>query len=170
MFVGRVGIRFVPNGMMTGSVFVGSGPICKAGSCTDGVAIEPALMLFVVERVEGSAVCRERSTAAMAAAVARASNGSRCVVERVSPVLVDDVVGDAAVCPAIELAAFSRVDGPGGFKQRSTAAAAAAMIICTAKGVVEASAPVATSDDEAPSPSATVSLNCEAVDDVGGVV
>ncbi len=88
--------------------------------------------------------------------------------------LVNDVVGvfvgDAVVGPAIALAAASRVDGPGGFKQRSTAAAAAATIICTVKDVVEVSAPVARSDDGAPNPSATVALDCGAVDDVGGVV
>ncbi len=80
------------------------------------------------------------------------------------------IVDNAVVGPAIVLAAADGVDGPGGFKQRSTAAVAAAMIICTAKGVVEVSAPVAGSDDEAPSPSATVALDCEVVDDVGGVV
>ena len=88
--------------------------------------------------------------------------------------LVNDVVGvfvgDAVVDPAIVLAAASGVDVPGGFKQRSTAATAAATRICTVKGVVEASAPVAGSDDGAPSPSATVALDCEVVDDVGGVV
>ncbi len=170
MFASRAGIKFVPNGMILGSAFAGDGLICKAGSRGDRVAIEPALVLFGVECVEGSAVCRERSTAAIAAAVARAINESWCVVERVSPAPVDDVADDAVVGPAIALVAASRVDGPGGFKQRSTAAAAAAMIICTARGVVDVSAPVARSDDEAPSPSATVALDCEAVDDVGGVV
>ncbi len=79
-------------------------------------------------------------------------------------------VGDAVIDPAIVLTAVSGVDDPGGFKQRSTAAAAAAMIICTVKGVVEVSAPVARSDGEAPSSSATVALDWEAVDDFGGVV
>ena len=75
MVVDGVDIKFVPNGMTTGSAFAGSGSICKAGSCTGGVAIEPALALFAVEPVEGSAVCRERSTAAIAAAAAIASRG-----------------------------------------------------------------------------------------------
>jgi len=89
-------------------------------------------------------------------------------------VIVDDVVGvfvdDAVVDPAIVLAAASEVDVPGGFKMRSIAAEPAAMRICNVKGIVEVSAPVAGSDDGAPSPSATVALDCEAVDDVGGVV
>ena len=169
-FVGRFGIKFVPNGIITGSAFAGDGLICEAGSCGDGVAIESALVFFTVERVGGSAVCRERSTAAIAAAVARASNESWCVVDRVSPAPVDDVAGDAVVGPAIALDAASGVDGPGGFKQRSTATAAAATIICIVKDVVEVSAPVARSDGGAPSPSATVALDCEAFDDVGGVV
>ena len=55
VFVGRVGIRFVPNGMMTGSVFAGEGLICNVGSCRGRVAIEPALVPGVIERVGASA-------------------------------------------------------------------------------------------------------------------
>ena len=115
-----------------------------------------------------------RSTAVIAAAAAIASSVFAGAIKSDVSVFVDSVVGtfvdDAVVGPAITSAAASEVDGPGWFKQRSTAAAAAVMMICTIKGVVEVSAPVARSDDEAPSPSATVALDCEAVDDVGGVV
>ena len=115
-----------------------------------------------------------RSTAAIAAAAAIASSGFGGEIKSDAPVLVAGVVGalsgDAVFDPAIALVAASEVNGPVGFKQRSTAAAPAAMIICTAKGVVEASAPVASSDDEAHSPSANVEFDCEAVDDFGGVV
>ncbi len=133
----------------------------------------------VVELVGGLAVARgggftTRSTAAIAAAVTIASNGFCGAIKSDVSVLVDGAVGmfvgDAVVDPAIALAAASEVDGPGGFKQWSTAATAAAMIICAVEGVVEVSAPVARSDGGAPSPSATVALDCEAVDDVGGVV
>ena len=84
-------------------------------------------------------------------------------------------VGDAVVDPAIALAAASGVGTPGGFKQRSIAAVAAAMATasdgsCDAVGVDEALKPVATSGEAAPSPSATVALDCRAIDDVGGVV
>ncbi len=93
--------------------------------------------------------------------------------------LVDGVVGmflgDAVDDPAIALVAASGFDGPGGFKQRSIAAVVAAMATasngsCNAVSVVGVSRPVARSGDAAPSPSATLALDCGAVDDVGGVV
>ncbi len=92
--------------------------------------------------------------------------------------LVDDVarafVGDAVVDPAIALAPASGVDSPGGFKQRSIAAAAAAIAtasdgLCNDVGIVGVSRPVVRSGDAAPSPSVTLALDCGAVDDVGGV-
>ena len=85
---------------------------------------------------------------------------------------------DAVVEAAIALAAASGVDGPGGFRQRSLAAFAAAIATasigsCDAVGLVtgveEILKPVATSGEAAPSPSATVALDCRVFDDVGGV-
>ena len=75
MFVGRAGIKFVPNGMMPESVIAGGGLIDTVGSCGDGAAIEPVLVLIVIEREGGAAVCKERSTAAIAAAAPIASSG-----------------------------------------------------------------------------------------------
>ncbi len=93
-------------------------------------------------------------------------------------VAVGVLVGDAVVEPAIALAAASRVDGPGGFKQRSIAAAVAAMATATngsgdavlAEGLVEVFGVVAEPGDAGLSPSPTLALDCRVFHDVGGVV
>ena len=94
-------------------------------------------------------------------------------------VAVGVFVGDAVVGPAIALAAASGVGDPGEFRRRSIAALAAAIATasigsCDAVGLVtgveETLKPVATSGEAAPSPSATVALDCRAIEDVGGVV
>ncbi len=90
-------------------------------------------------------------------------------------VVVGVFVGDAVIEPAIALIAARGVDKPGRYKQRSIAAVAAAIATASdgssnAEGVAGISKPVARSGDAAPNPSATLALDCGAVDDVGGVV
>ena len=87
-------------------------------------------------------------------------------------------VGDAVVDPAIALAAASGVDEPGEFRQRSTAADVAATAIASIGSadvvlivdIVGVVGVVAEPGDAAPSPSATLALDCRAIEDVGGVV
>ena len=69
--VDSAGIRLVPNGMIVGSMFAGDGVGSEVG-----VVVEPAIVLVVVEGADEPEVCRQRSTAATAAAAARTSNGS----------------------------------------------------------------------------------------------
>ena len=92
--------------------------------------------------------------------------------------------GDAVVGSAIALAAARGAEGPEGFKQRSTAATAAAVarasnrlsvafkgvVLIAVDDVVGVVGAIVDTGEAAPSPSVALALGCEAVVDVVGAV